>query len=177
MAKSKQSKSETLSSLRDKLGRMKAVVFTHYQGMSVKDITDLRKQLRHGQVDFLVVKKTLLKKALPEAGFNAELVDQLAGDVATAFGYDDEIAPAKILSTFAKQHPQVQLLAGLMNGQTLNTAEVNALAKLPSREELLAKTVWVIKGPLTGLANVLSGNLRGLVQVLSAIKDRQPAAT
>lgn len=177
MAKSKQAKIETLSTLREKLARMKTVVFTHYQGLTVKDITVLRQELRQGGVDFLVAKKTLLRKALVEAGMNGDIVDQLAGDVAMAFGYEDEVVPAKLLFTFAKKHPQVELQAGVVNGQTLNTAEVKALAILPSREELLAQTVWVIKGPLVGLVNVLTGNIRGLVNVLTAISNRQPAAT
>ncbi len=175
MAKSHQAKSDTLESLREKLSRMKALVFTHYQGLTVKDVTNLRKQLREEGVDLLVAKKTLLRKALTEAGLDGNMVDQLSGDVAIAFGYNDEVTAAKLLQKYSKEKPVVKLLGGVVEGQALDAKQVVALAKLPSREELIAQTVWVIKGPLTGFVNVMAGNLRGLVQVLSAIKDRQPA--
>lgn len=174
MAKSKQSKNDTLASLADKLSRMKALVFTHYQGLTVKQVTELRKQLRTESVDLLVAKKTLLRKALAGAGLDPNTVDQLPGDVAVAFGYADEVGPAKLLNTYGLKHPQIELLAGVVNGRTLSGPEVQVLAKLPSRQELLTKTVWVIKGPMTGLVNVMAGNLRGLITVLGAIKDRQP---
>lgn len=176
MAISRQAKTETLASLAEKLGRTKALVFTHYQGLSVKEVTELRRQLRTESIDLLVAKKTLLRKALADSGYDAGLVDTLPGDVAVAFGYADEVTPAKLLATYGKTHPQVELLAGLIEGRSISAAEVKALAKLPSKTELLAQTVWVIKGPVTGLVNVLAGNIRGLVTVLNALKDRQPAA-
>ncbi len=174
MAKSRQSKTDTLASLSDKLSRMKAVAFTHYQGLSVKDVTDLRKQLRADNVDFLVTKKTLLRKALGDAGLDGGLVDHLPGDVAMAFGYDDEILPAKLLQKYRKDHPSVELLAGLVKGEVLNAHQIVALAKLPGREELIAQTIWTIKAPLTGMVTVLAGNLRGLIQVVKALSERQP---
>lgn len=175
MAKTRQSKEQALATLTDQLQRMKALVFTHYQGLSVKDVTALRRLLRAEQIDFVVAKKTLLRRALTATGADGAIVDQLSGDVALAFGFGDEITPAKLLQTFAKTHPSVVLQGAVVQGQFLTGPQAVALSKLPGREELLARTVWVIKGPLTGLANVLSGPLRGLVNVLNAYHDTRPA--
>lgn len=175
MAKTRQSKEQTLAALSDKLQRMKGLVFTHYQGLTVKDVTELRCLLRTQNIDLMVTKKTLLRRALTEAKADPSVVDSLSGDVALAFGFDDEIAPAKLLQTFAKTHPSVKLLGAVVQGQFVDAAQAVALAKLPSRDELLAKTVWVIKGPLTGLVQVMNGPLRGLINVLQAFNETRPA--
>jgi len=154
---------------------MKAVVFTKFSGLTVKDATELRRQLRPAGIDLLVAKKTLIRKAMSEANLDAKVLDTIDGEVALAFGYEDEIAPAKMLNTFAKTHPAIALNGGLVNNQWLNATEVLALAKLPGREQLIAQTVWTIGAPLTGLVNVMAGNIRGLINVLNSINQQSPA--
>jgi large subunit ribosomal protein L10 len=176
MAKTRQSKEETLTTLVDKLKRMKSLVFTHYQGLTVKDVTELRSLLRKEQVDLLVAKKTLLRKALKEVNADTSIVDQLDGDLALAFGFGDEVTPAKLLQAFAKTHPTVKLSGGLVEGQFLNAEQAVALAKLPSRPELLAKTVYVLNSPISGFVQVLGGTMRGLINVLQALQESKPAA-
>lgn len=175
MAKSRQSKELTVGQLTEKLQRMKAVVFTSFSGLSVKDVTELRKVLRESDIDYVVAKKTLLKRALSAATIDAAVTDRLEGGTAITIGYSDEILPAKLLKKFSKDHPAVALVGGIVNGSWVNAAGIEALAKLPGREELIAQTVWTIKGPLTGLVNALSGNLRSLINILTALKDKQPA--
>lgn len=175
MAISRQAKAETLVELRDKLQRTKGLIFTHYQGLTVKEVTELRRELRNNDVELVVAKKTLLRKAMAEAGFDAAVVDTLEGSVAMAFGYSDEIAPAKILQTFGKTHPTVQLMGGMVAGQLMDAAQAVALSKLPGRDELRAKLVWVIGSPISGLVNVTAGTLRSLINVLNAIKEKSPA--
>lgn len=175
MAKTKQIKQETLTLLTKKLQRMKTLIFTHYQGLSVKDVTALRRLLREQEVDLLVTKKTLLRQALATAKVDPGIVDRLTGDVALAFGFADQVTPARVLQTFAKTHQAVKLMGGIVDGQYLDAAQAVALARLPSREELLSMTVRVIQGQLTGLVQVLSGNVRGLINVLQAYKDNKPA--
>jgi large subunit ribosomal protein L10 len=175
MAITRQAKQETLVQLRDKLQRTKGLIFTHYQGLTVKEVTELRRELRKSDVELVVAKKTLLRKAMAEAGFDAAVVDTLEGSVAMAFGYSDEVAPAKILQTFAKLHPSVVLMGGMIGGQLMDAKQAVALSKLPGRDELRAKLVWVIGSPLSGLVNVTAGTLRNLIQVLTALKDKAPA--
>ncbi len=174
MAITRQEKEETLAQLSDKLKRTKGLIFTHYQGLTVKDMTALRRELRLSDVELVVAKKTLLRKAMVEAGFEAAVVDTLEGSVAMAFGYSDEVAPAKVLQLFAKTHPAVVLMGGIIGGQLMDANQAVALSKLPGRDELRAKLVWVIGSPLSGLVNVTAGTLRSLINVIKAIKDQSP---
>ena len=175
MAKTRQDKEQALADLKDKMGRMESLIFTKYQGLTVKDVTDLRRSLRTEQIDMVVAKKTLLRLALQDAGQDPAMVDQLTGDLALAFGYADAVAPAKLLQAFAKTHPSVQLLGGVVQGKWIDAQQAVALSKLPSREELLARTVGAIKSPVSGFVQVLSGTMRGFIQVLQAYKDSRPA--
>ncbi len=175
MAITRKAKEETLVSLQEKLQRTKALIFTHYQGLTVKDITELRRTLRQQDVELVVAKKTLLRKALAASGHEAAMVDRLVGSVALAFGFTDEVAPAKLIQMFAKDHPAVELIGGIVAGQVMDATQAVALAKLPSRDELRAQTVWIIGSPLSGTVNVLAGPLRGLINILNALKDKQPA--
>lgn len=177
MAITRQAKEQTLTDIREKMQRAKGLMFTHYQGLSVKDITELRRELRKNDVELMVAKKTLLRKAMTENGFDATVVDSLEGSIAMAFGYGDEITPAKVLQAFAKDHPSVKLMGGMIGGEAMTAAQAVALAKLPGRDELRAKLVWVIGSPLSGLVNVTAGTLRSLINVLNAIKDQAPASS
>lgn len=170
MAKTKQKKEEILKDLKEKLADSKSVVFANFTGLSVKDTEDLRAKCREEEVEYLVAKKTLLKKALEEAGFE---VPKLEGEVSAAFSVKDEVIAAKVLDTFAKSHEQVQFLAGILENKMIDAEKVKGLAKLPSKDELLARMVGSIKAPISGFVNVLSGNLRGFVNVLNAIKDNK----
>lgn len=175
MAISRQAKEETLASLLDKLQRTKALIFTHYQGLTVKDITDLRRTLRQHDVELVVAKKTLLRKVLAGGGYDGSLVDRLEGSIALSFGFADEVLPARLLQQFAKDHPAVELIGGIVAGQIMDASQTVALAKLPSRDELRAKTVWILGSPLSGTVNVLAGTLRSFLNVLNALHDKQPA--
>ena len=168
MAKTKQKKEELLKNLKAKLADSKSIVFANFTGLSVKDTEDLRSKCREAEVEYLVAKKTLLKKALEEAGFE---VPKLEGEISAAFSVKDEVIAAKVLDTFAKGHEQIKFLAGILENKMIDAEEVKGLAKLPSKDELFAKMVGSIKAPISGFVNVLSGNLRGFVNVLNAIKE------
>lgn len=168
MTKTKQQKQEMLEYLKEKLADSKSVVFANFTGLSVNDMEDLRSKCRQAGVQYLVAKKTLLKKALAEAGFEAP---ELGGEISVAFSRQDEVAAAKILNEFSKGHEEVKFIAGILENKIIGAEEVKGLAQLPSKDELLAKMVGSIKAPISGFVNVLSGNLRGLVNVLNAIKD------
>jgi len=176
MAKSRSTKTAALADLQDRLGRMKSVIFSGYTGLTVKEVTELRRVLRAEGVEFVMTKKTLLRQALPSLKIDATVVDDLQGEIALAFGFEDEVLPAKLLTNFAKTHKQVNLKGAVVQGQFLSAAQALALSKLPSREELLAKTVWTLKSPMTGIVNVLAGPLRNLLNVLNAYKDQRPAS-
>lgn len=172
MAKSRQQKEASLKQFQDRLGSMKVAVFTATDGLTVKDVTQLRKQLRAAEITFVGVKKTLLKKALESAGLDAAPLAAFRGNAAVAFGTADEVQPASVLHGFAKTNKNLKFLGGILNGTWMTAAQVTNLAKLPSKQELIAKLVWTIKSPLTGFANVLAGPMRGFVQVLKAKAEK-----
>lgn len=169
MPKTRQQKEETLTTLTEKLRSMKAVVFTTFSGLSVKDTTDLRNQLRAAKIEMMVAKKNLMRLALKDANLDPNMVDQVEGSVAMVFGYEDEILPAKLLTKFAKTKEAVKLVGGIADGKFMDAAQVAQFAKIPGKQELLTQTVWTLKSPITGMVNVLAGNLKGLLTILSGL--------
>lgn len=152
-----------------------AAIFTDYRGLDVQTITELRRQLRDGGVEYRVVKNTLTKLAAEKAQVVG--VDQLlGGPTAIAFNPTDPVAPAKILSEFAKAHDQLEIRGGILNGQVIDADEVKRLASLPSREQLLAMVAMAMQGPIYGFVNVLHGTLRGLVYALDAVRRQKEEA-
>jgi large subunit ribosomal protein L10 len=178
MPKTKQEKEITINDLVDKFSRFKSLIFVSFSGMKVKDTTQLRRTCREAGIDYLVAKKTLLAKALEKTDIKGFAPKEIEGSAAAVFGFEDEVAPAKLLNKFAKDHEALKFLSGILvtgvkEYKILDTAGVKSLAALPTRPELLAKMLGSIKAPLSGLINVLQGNLRGLVVVLNAIKDQK----
>ena len=150
----------------------KAVVFANFQGLTVAQTEDLRKKAREQKVSVIAAKKTLVKRALEAMGLGDVDTKKFEGGVAVFMGAGDEVAPAKIVAKFAKGNQHLRIHGGILEGMFITAEKVMELAKLPSRDELLAKTVHTIKAPISGLVNVLSGNLRGLVNVLNALKNK-----
>lgn len=172
MAKTKQQKKEIVKNLSTNIKNAKGVVFSSYIGLKVSDLEELRKSLRTQKAQLYVSKKTLLKLALKENGYQDINVDTMDNGVIVATG-EDEVQPAKLVEKFRKTHKDVKFYGGIMEGKFIDTNQVLALAALPGREELLAKLVGSLNSPISGFVNVLAGNLRGLVTVLKAIKDKK----
>lgn len=174
MPKSKQQKQEILRSLRHKIGQSKSIIFTAFNGLGVKDNEDLRALLRKENGEYYVAKKTLMSLALKESEFGDIDVRDLPGKTAAIFSYGDEVSPAKVILNFRKdKEDKIAFVGGILDGKLLSSAEVEALAKLPSKTELYAKLVGSMNAPISGFVNVLAGNLRGLVVALKAIADKK----
>lgn len=172
MPKTKDQKREDLKNLEDKFTRTKAAVFVNFSGLNVKDTTSLRSSLRKEGIDYGVAKKTLIKIAMDKTGYEGVDPKQFDGNVAAVFGYDDEVAPAKILKQFKSQHEALKILGGILEKKYIDSAKVMELANIPGKQELLAKLVGSINSPVSGFVNVLAGNLRGLVQVLKSMSEK-----
>ncbi len=173
MPKTKQQKQATVASLTNGLKAGKGVVFANFQGLTVAEAEELRKNCRQEDVTFLVAKKTLLKRACQDLALDNINPKSFTGGVATFVGLIDEVTPAKIVNTFAKTHEVVSIFGGLLEGKFIDAAMVKSLANLPGKQELLSRVVGSLNAPLFGLVNVLAGNLRGLAQVLNAYKDKK----
>ena len=165
-------KEAVVKELTDKFSSAKSLVITDYLGLNVAEMTELRSKLREAGVEFKVVKNTLATIAANDVEME-EMTEYFSGPTAIAFGQDDAVSPAKVLVEFAKDHEVLEIKAGLLNGEIISKEKVESLAEIPSREELLAKAFASMKAPLSGLVNVLQGNIRGLVQVLNQIKEEK----
>ena len=173
MAITKEKKEQLISELSEKLRTSKSVVFTDYRGLTVEELEDLRNKLREQGIEFKVIKNTLFRIAVKEAGITIDESIIKGHPVAVAFSSDDEVAPAKISYEFASKNEKLGIIGGILEGKGINDIMIKSLAKLPSREELYAKIVGSLASPLSGLVNVLSGNTRNLVNVLNAIKNQK----
>jgi large subunit ribosomal protein L10 len=166
----KEQKKEIVKDLSDKIKKSKSVVFADFKGLKVKDLGKLKKELREAGITFKVTKKTLMDVALKEAKIEAS-VQKMEGQIGIAVSTLDEVAPAKIIDKFGKTNENIKIAGGILGKTLMTIEEVKALAKLPSKEELLAKLVGTINAPVSGFVNVLAGNIRGLVQVIKGISE------
>jgi large subunit ribosomal protein L10 len=158
-----------------KLAEAKGAVIVDYRGLTVKEDTELRKKLREAGVEYVVVKNTLLNLAARE--HNIEGLDPiLSGPTAIAYGLADPVAPAKILKEFAKDHKNLEIKGGILGTEVIDVKQVEALAELPTKEQLIAMLLRTLQGPIAGLVNCLQGNIRNLVYVLDAVRNQKESA-
>jgi large subunit ribosomal protein L10 len=168
-------KEAAVGELAEKLARAKSLFLTDYAGLTVEEITRLRGELRKDGNSYSVVKNTLFRIA---AGDLAGQLDRfLAGPTGIVFAGDDPIAPAKALRTFSDTVKRVTVKVAYIDGQVVDAAQVDKLSKLPPRVDLIANLVGTLANPIRGLVTVLSGNQRGLVRVLDAIREQRAGAT
>lgn len=172
MPKSKEQKKQLLADLQAKLEKSKSVVFSSDRGLNVKTVEEMRREMKKSGAEYLVTKKTLLKLATKNVS-EASALDELTGSIGVTLSYEDELAGAKIVNKYAKTNETLVLGGGVLEKKFILADMVKRLANLPSREQLLAKLVASLQSPLSGLMGVLSGNMRQLVVVLSAIKAKK----
>lgn len=158
--------------VQEKFEKSKTVILADYRGLNVGEVTELRKKMRQAGVDYKVFKNTLTSRAAKAA--NIEGLDEyLTGPIALAFTYDDYVSAAKILSEFAKDHKNLELKVGILDGKIIGLDSVKALASLPSREVLLAKLAGMLQAPLRGMATVLAGPLRNFAYAVEAVRKQK----
>ncbi len=161
-----------VSQLRDKFSRAVSAVLADFRGLTVQELTDLRRQLREASLEFAVVKNTLARLAVQETGFG-ELSPYLKGPTSITLSYRDAVAPAKILTAYLRKQPKVALRVGMFQGQVIPGQKIAELAELPPREILLALALAAMQGPLVGLVGTLQGVLYTFVGTLQAIHDKK----
>ena len=155
--------------LSDKLNRSKSIFFTDYLGLNVSDVTDLRKTFYDSNVEYIVVKNTLLKLASVENAMGLE--DELfSGSTAIAISYDEPVVAAKIIKGFLKDHDLPRVKGVFFEGSYLPATEFEKIANLPSKEESLVKIVVMLKSPVQNFTNLLSSPMLKLVNVLNGLK-------
>jgi len=167
-------KQQVVEEFAAKLATAKAAFLADYRGLTVDEVNELRNKLRETGVEYRVVKNTLLRLAAKDTAFDC-WDEYLSGPTAIAIAQDDPVAPAKVLSEYAKDSKVFELKTCVLEGKILSADEIKALAELPSREVLLAKMLGSINAPVSNFVGVLAAVPRSLVQVLGAIKDQKEA--
>lgn len=165
-------KQEAVKTFSEKVKKAKAFVLADYLGLTVSQMTNLRRKLHEQKSSIRVVKNRLFKRALKDLSIEG-LDAYLKGPVAMAYSNEDPISPAKILVAFAKENDKLKIKAGFMDKKVLTVQMLNELAQLPSREILLAKLLGTMNAPATNFALVLSAVPRQLVTALNAIKEKK----
>jgi large subunit ribosomal protein L10 len=168
-----QEKIEAIEELRRRLDGVKTVLLTEYRGLTVQQLSDLRKQLRAVSAEYKVVKNRLAKIAVSASELGV-LASQLRGPVALVVSREDPVAVAKTLSTFARTNQAFTIKGGYVDGQLMAPDGLKALAELPSKDALRAQLVGAISGPLTQLVSLLQAPQRELAYVL-AERGKGPA--
>ena len=169
-----EAKQAIVQEIADKMKNAQGTVVVDYRGLNVEEVTELRKKARENNIDYKVYKNSMMRFAAKEAGVEG-LLDVLVGPTAIAFCEDDPVAPAKLINDFAGEHKALEIKAGVVEGKVLDVAGVKELAELPPREVLVSKVLGGLNAPISGFANVLNANLKGLVVALNAIAEQKGA--
>lgn len=172
--KNAQMKREAVAQIREMVEKSQSMVMVSTTGVTVAEVTALRNKFREAGVEYKVLKNTLVRRALDDLDIRS-LDHLLEGPSAFAFGVKDPVAPAKIISDYIAESKsnKITIKAGLVNGEYLDVEGVQALAKLPSREVLLAKMMGSLNAPATNLVGVLSATLRSLVYAVDAVRKQK----
>lgn len=168
-------KKKITEDLQDRFSKSAIVVLTDYKGLDVTSINDLRRRLRKEDIEYQVVKNSLLVRASEDTEV-ALIRDFFKGPSAIALSYEDPVAPAKILTKFAQENQRLEIKVGVMNGKLLDADAIKALSKLPSREVLLGQLLSTLNMVPTSFVRTIAEIPRALVNVLVAIRDQKEAA-
>jgi large subunit ribosomal protein L10 len=168
-------KKDRVDELKELFQDAKSIVLNDFSGLNVADISELRRVCRENNIVYTVVKNTLAKRSFQALGLE-DVEQMLEGPTAIASSNEDEVAPAKVLSDFAKDYELPRFKGAYVAGRLLDEEETKRLAALPSKEVLLAQVVGTFQAPMRGLVNVLGASLRDLLYVLKAVAEKKGAA-
>lgn len=167
-------KAQMISAFAEGIGKATNAFLIEFKGITVPQVTELRKQVRETGSNYVVVKNTLALIAVKDSPL-VQLREQFSGPTAVAYNTTDAVALAKTLTRFAKDVPAVTFKGAMLNGQIVPASEIQNIANLPSREELIAKLLFVMQHPIRGLVTVLQANIRNLAVVLDQIAKKKGA--
>ena len=171
----KAEKAATVAEITTRLKASSTAVLADYRGMTVGQMRDLRSKLRDGNIEMMVVKNTLARRAAKAAGYEP-LSAELVGPIAMLFAADDVSAPARILNDYIRANRKMVIKGGLLEGQVVKADTVTELADLPSREVLLSRLLGAMQAPLGNLASVLQAPMTKLARTLDAVRSQKESA-
>jgi large subunit ribosomal protein L10 len=168
----REDKAQAISVVAEGIGQATNAFLIDFKGITVPQVTELRKQVRETGSSYFVVKNTLALIGVKDSPLT-KMSDQFTGMTAVAYNTTDAVALAKVLTKFAKDVPTVQFKGAMLAGQVLPASEIQTIANLPSREELVSKLLFLMQHPIRGLATVLSGTLRNFAVVVDQIAKQK----
>jgi large subunit ribosomal protein L10 len=168
-------KLEAVSDIKDRFSSASSVILADYRGLTVKEMQQLRASLREVGGEIKIYKNSLTEIAMRELGM-PDMGSLLEGPTAFAFSEGDPVAPAKVLNTFLKEHPALELKGGFVDGVVVDVAGIKALATLPSREELIAKLMGSMLNPVRGFMSMANAPAGAFVRTVKAVADQKAAA-
>jgi large subunit ribosomal protein L10 len=171
----KNEKTQAISELEAAIGKARNAFLIDFKGVTVPQVTELRKQVRETGSKYLVVKNTLALIALKDSPMIG-MKDRFSGPTAVAYNSTDAIKLAKALTRFAKDVPAMQFKGAMLDGKVVPAEQIQTIASLPSREELISKLLFVLQSPIRGLATVLQANIRNLAVVLDQVAKQKETA-
>ena len=167
-------KSEKIDAIKANIDKAQVAIITEYKGLSVEEITKLRREVQKAGGEYMVTKNTLAKIAVKGTSYEL-LTDKLNGPIALAFGFEDPVGPAKALSKFIKDTKKCEILGAVLDGKLLTEAETKALANLPSKTELYAKLLGSINSPASGIVGSINAVMSQLTRTMAAVRDQKAA--
>ena len=168
----KTEKAEMVEALSGDLAKSSNAILFAFAGLKVPEVTELRRQVRGTQSKYLVVKNTLALRATKGTALES-VAEHFTGATAVAYNQSSPVALAKVLTTFAKANPNLVFKAAVIEGKAVAASEIKAIAEMPSREELVARLLFLMQSPLRRLVTVLNGPVRNLAGVMSQIADQK----
>lgn len=168
----REQKGQAIAELKEKFSKAKAVILTDYKGMSVAELSELRRLLRGGGLDYRVVKNTIARIAAKDTAISAAQ-DAFEGPIGIAIGYDDPVLAAKRVTEFSKKNEKLKLCGGVIEGKLYGVEEVKAIAGLPPREVLLSMLAGVLQAPLSNLAGALTATVSSFAYAMNAVKTKK----
>jgi large subunit ribosomal protein L10 len=170
--KNREQKAQAISEFTEGIGSATNAFVLDFKGITVPQVTELRKQVRESGSHYIVIKNTLALIAVKDTPLT-KLTGHFSGMTAVAYNTTDAVALAKVLTKFAKDVPAVQFKGAMLGGQVVAATEVANIANLPSREELVSKLLYLLQSPIRGLATVLAANIRNLAVVIDLVRKQK----
>lgn len=168
-------KEQIVAEVAEVAGRAQGLFFTDFSGLTVEQATELRREFRKSGIEYRVVKNTLIRKALEQVSGYDRVFPSLAGPTGVAFAFEDPIAPARIIQKFTEKHKKLALKVCVIEKTVYEGSRLEELAKMPSRQDMLAAIVGSVQAPLAGVPNVLHAVIRDLVSVVDELGKKKAA--
>src|SRR5512143_1085875 len=169
-------KDQIIAAVKEKIERAGGLYFADFTGITVEEVNELRREFRKANIDYTVVKNTLARKALERVAGYDSVAAKLVGPTAIAFAYDDPVAPAKIIKKYREKNEKLKLKACVIERQLFDGSELDRIAKLLTKAELMAGIIGSIQAPISGIVGAINAVMRDLVGVIDAIEKQKAAA-